>query len=56
MNQWLDGTLVENLKPIIRLPASGITLVEELLNPDTGELNEDVVEANVVPVDAHVIL
>ena len=55
---WEDPWIPTNpgLKPIVKLQSSGINLVEELLNPDSGEWNEEFVKAKFMPVDARAIL
>ena len=55
---WDDPWIPSNptLKPIVRLPSSDVTLVEELMNPVTGEWDEEVLETNFVSVDAQAIM
>jgi hypothetical protein len=55
---WDDPWIPTNpgKKPIIRRPNSEVTMVQELLDPHTGEWSEGQLNANFASVDIHAIL
>jgi hypothetical protein len=55
---WEDPWIPTNmgLRPIVRRPGSGVTLVHELMNPQSGEWNEEILETKMASVDVQAIL
>ena len=55
---WDDPWIPSNpsFKPIVKPTITQVTLVEELLNPITGQWKQDIVDATLVPVDARAVL